>query len=226
MPEEQRAIKSVMKRLARNVELDEFLSKELADAGYGGVDVQRTPLGTRITVYVTRPGLVIGRGGVGIRALTEKIERTFKLPGPQISVMEVEVPELNPRIMASRIGHTVTRGTAFRRAALWAMNSIMSAGAMGVEIRIAGKLRSERARFEKHRAGVIPKSGDTAEKTVREATTDVLLKMGLYGVKVKIALKDALPQEIQFIEATQQEAVQAPAVEEVSPNVKAATQGA
>ncbi|MBI2184801.1 MAG: 30S ribosomal protein S3 [Thaumarchaeota archaeon] len=189
-----------MKRQIRNSELDEFLTKQLADAGYGGADIQRTPLGTRITVYVTRPGLVIGRGGVGIKALTEKVEHQFGLASPQISVMEVEIPELNPRIMAGRIAHTVSRGTAFRRAALWAMNSIMNAGAMGVEIKIAGKLRSERSHFEKYRAGVIPKSGFTVERVVRQATADVLLKMGLYGINVKISLKDAFPPEVQFLE--------------------------
>lgn len=195
------AIKNVMKNFARNAELDEFLASELADAGYGGVDVLRTPIGTRVTVTVTRPGLVIGRRGMGIRALTEKVEKKFGLPNPQISVMEVEVPELNPRIMCSRIAHTVSRGTAFRRAAHWALNSIMGAGAMGVEIVISGKLRSDRAHFEKFRAGVVPKTGDTATRTVREATTDVLLKMGLYGIKVRTALKDAVPPEIEVREA-------------------------
>ncbi|MBI4258758.1 MAG: 30S ribosomal protein S3 [Thaumarchaeota archaeon] len=197
----------------RNAELDEFLAKQLVDAGYGGVDVQKTPLGTRITVYVTRPGLVIGRGGVGIRALTEKVEHQFGLTSPQISVMEVEVPELNPRIMASRIAHTVSRGTAFRRAALWAMNSIMSAGAMGVEIKVSGKLRSERSHFEKYRSGVIPKSGFTVERVVRQATADVLLKMGLYGINVKIALKDAYPPEVQFLERVQEQQAESPAEE-------------
>jgi len=52
---------------------------------------------------------------------------------------------------------------------------------------------------------VVPKSGDTADRAVDEATTDVLLKLGLYGIKVKIALKDALPPEFQFKEDVKQE---------------------
>lgn len=189
-----------MNKFSRNAEIDEFLEKSLGDAGYGGVDITTSPLGTRITLYVQRPGLVIGRRGMGIRDLTEKLEKKFNLPNPQISVIEEEVPELNPRIMCSRIAQTVVRGTAFRRAAIWAMNSMMSAGALGVEITISGKLRSERAHFEKYVAGVVPKSGDSADKIVRRATTDVLLKMGLYGVKVSIAIKNALPPEIEFKE--------------------------
>lgn len=168
----------------------------------GGVDILKTPVGTRITVFASRPGMVIGRRGVGIKELTEKVEKRFELPNPQISVLEVEVPELNPRIMCNRIGQTVTRGTAFRRAATWALNAIMGAGALGAEVSVAGKLRSERAHHEKYRAGIVPKSGDTASRTVREATTDVLLKMGLYGIKVRIALRDAMAPEVQLVEPT------------------------
>lgn len=194
------AIKNVMKSYMRNAEIDEFLQRELADAGYGASDILKTPIGTRITIYVTRPGLVIGRRGFGIKELTEKLEKKFNLSNPQISVTEVEIPELNPRIMCNRIAQMVTRGTPFRRAALWALNSIVAAGAMGAEIKIAGKLRSERANYEKYRVGVLPKSGDPAWKMVREATTHVLLKMGLYGIKVKIALKDLVPPEVELKE--------------------------
>ncbi|MDA4111148.1 MAG: 30S ribosomal protein S3 [Thaumarchaeota archaeon] len=192
--------KKVMNKFARNAEIDEFLEASLTEAGYGGVDITTSPLGTRITLFVQRPGLVIGRRGMGIRDLTEKLEKKFGLPNPQISVVEEEVPELNPRIMCSRIAQTVVRGTAFRRAAIWAMNSMMNAGALGVEITISGKLRSERAHFEKYVAGVVPKSGETADRIVRRATTDVLLKMGLFGVKVDIAIKNSIPPDVELIE--------------------------
>ncbi len=199
------AVKNIMKNYAKNAELDEFLQKELTDAGYGGVDILKTPIGTRVTVFVTRPGLVIGRRGMGIRDLTTTIEKRFGLPNPQISVLEVEVPELNPRVMANRISQNVARGGAFRRAALWALNSIMNAGAMGVEITIRGKLRSERAHYQKYRAGIILKSGEIALKSVKEATTHLLLKMGLYGIKVRIALKNVLPPEVEILEKKPEE---------------------
>src|ERR671938_789943 len=173
------AVKNVMKNNYRNMELDEYLSATLKEAGYGGVDVQKTPIGTRITLYVTRPGLVIGRKGTGIKDLTSKLEQKFGLTNPQISVLEVPVPELNPRIMCNRIGQLIERGTAFRRAALWTINTISSAGALGVEVSISGKLRSERAHFEKHSAGIIPKSGDVAERVVKVGVSHVLTKMGL-----------------------------------------------
>jgi small subunit ribosomal protein S3 len=144
------AAKNVMSSNYKNMELDAYLKESLRETGYGGVEIQKTPIGTRITLYVTRPGLVIGRKGSGIKDLTSKLEQKFGLNNPQISVMEIEVPELNPQIMANRIAQLVERGTAFRRASMWTMNTVMGAGAMGVEISIAGKLRSERAHFEKH----------------------------------------------------------------------------
>ena len=105
-----------MKNNFRNLELDEYLASTLKDAGYGDVEVQKTPIGTRITLYVTRPGLVIGRKGTGIKDLTTRLEEKFGLTNPQISVLEVSVPELNPKIMCNRIAQLIERGTAFRRA--------------------------------------------------------------------------------------------------------------
>lgn len=202
------AAKNVMSSNYKNMELDEYLKETLRETGYGGVDIQKTPIGTRITLYVTRPGLVIGRKGSGIKDLTSKLEQRFGLNNPQISVMEIEVPELNPQIMANRIAQLVERGTAFRRASMWTINTVMGAGAMGVEITIAGKLRSERAHFEKHSSGVIPKSGNAADKIVKLGITDVLTKMGLMGIQLRIALKNEVPPDFELIEAKQETAKQ------------------
>jgi small subunit ribosomal protein S3 len=193
-------VKSILTTSRSYADLDEFFEKELRDAGYGGLEVQKSPVGTTLKVYVARPGLAIGRRGTGIKDLTDKVTAKFGFTNAQIAVTEVENPELNARIMAARIGQIVSRGTAFRRAAQWSVNNIMNAGAAGVEISVAGKLRSDRSHGEKYRAGIVPKSGDTAERSVNQATTDVLTKMGLYGIKVKIALKDALPPDFQLKE--------------------------
>jgi len=198
------AAKNVMSSNYKNMELDAYLKQTLRETGYGGVDIQKTPIGTRITLYVTRPGLVIGRKGSGIKDLTSKLEQRFGLNNPQISVMEIEVPELNPQIMANRIAQLVERGTAFRRASMWTINTVMGAGAMGVEITIAGKLRSERAHFEKHSSGIIPKSGNAANKIVKLGITDVLTKMGLMGIQLRIALKNEVPPDFELIETKQQ----------------------
>lgn len=198
--QQRTTVKSILITSMSFADLDEFFEKELRDAGYGGLEIQKSPAGTTLRVYVARPGLAIGRRGTGIKDLTDKVVAKFTFPNPQIAVTEVENPELNARIMAGRIAQIVSRGTAFRRAAQWSVNNIMNAGAAGVEISVAGKLRSDRSHGEKYRAGIVPKSGDTAERSVNEATTDVQMKLGLYGIKVKIALKDALPPDFQMKE--------------------------
>jgi small subunit ribosomal protein S3 len=192
------AVKNVVKNNYRNMELNEFLARTLKDAGYGGVEVQKTPIGAKITVFVTRPGLVIGRKGTGIKDLMVKLEEKFGLQNPQISVLEVTTPELNPDIMCNRIAQLIERGTAFRRASMWALNTVMNAGALGVEVIISGKLRTERAHFEKHTIGVVPKSGDIAGEIVRTGVTHVLTKMGLMGIQLRIASRASLPQEFEL----------------------------
>jgi small subunit ribosomal protein S3 len=185
------------------MELNEFLRSSLSEAGYGGAEVQKTPIGTKITLFVIRPGLVIGRKGSGIRELTTRLEQQFKLENAQVSVTEVTKPELNPNIMANRIAQLIERGTAFRRASLWTINTIMNAGAMGVEITISGKLRGERAHFEKHSAGTIPKSGRIADEVVRSSTNSILTKMGLVGIKLKISLKEESHPDFDILEKSQ-----------------------
>jgi small subunit ribosomal protein S3 len=215
------AVKNVIKNNFRNMELNEFLAAALKDAGYGGVEVQKTPVGARITVYVTRPGLVIGRKGTGIKDLMAKIEQKFGLQNPQISVLEVTNPELNPHIMCNRIAQLIERGTAFRRAAMWSLNTIMNAGALGVEVVISGKLRTERAHFEKHTLGIVPKSGDIADQIVTAGVSHVLTKMGLMGIQLKIASRAALSQEFELKNGSvgAQAAVASPLVPEASTEV-------
>jgi len=185
------------------MELNEYLSSSLTEAGYGGAEVQKTPIGTKITLFVIRPGLVIGRKGSGIRDLTARLEQNFNLENAQVSVTEVTKPELNPHIMANRIAQLIERGTAFRRASLWTINTIMGAGALGVEITISGKLRGERAHFEKHTAGIIPKSGKVAEEVVRSSTNSLLTKMGLVGIKLKISLKEEIHRDFDLVAESQ-----------------------
>jgi len=190
--------------------VDEFLWKEFERAGYGGVDITKTPLGTNIVVYAMRPGMIIGRGGLTIKNLAKVIEENFGLPNPQISVAEIEVPELNARVVASRIAAALKRGVHFRRAGFWALSQVMEAGALGAEIIIGGKLRTERARREKFREGFLPKSGEPAVKYVRRAVVHTQLKPGIFGVKVSIMPPDVeLPDHVEILEEELKEATEA-----------------
>ncbi len=181
--------------------LDEYLENELARAGYGGVNLIKTPLGTRVVVKAARPGLVIGRHGKTVRELTEKLQELFGIENPQIEVEEITTPELNARVMAARLASALQRGIHFRRAGYSVLRRIMGAGAKGVEIIISGKLTGQRAKYQKFRAGVILKAGDPAMKYVDEATTSVVLKPGVLGVTVRIMRPDAeLPDVVEILE--------------------------
>ena len=195
------AVKHFIGETVKKVEIDEFLATEFERSGYGGVDITKTPLGTHVVIYTMRPGLVIGRGGETIRNLAQTLETKFHLPNPQISVAEIEIPELNAYIIACRVASALKRGVHFRRAGFWALNQVIEAGALGAEIIIRGKLRTDRARYEKFRAGYLPKSGQPPIKYMHKATLHVQLKPGMFGVKVNIMPPDAkFPDKVSIIE--------------------------
>jgi len=195
-------VKHFISESMKRTEIDEFLQRKLERAGYGGVNISKTPLGTHIVVYAMRPGLVIGRGGETIRELAGILEETFKLPNPQISVSEIEIPELNAFVVASKVASALQRGVHFRRAGFWALNQVMEAGALGAEIVISGKLRTERSRYEKFKAGYLPKCGEPPTKYTRKAEVHVQLKPGMFGVRVKLMPPDAIfPDRIKISDA-------------------------
>jgi len=186
-------VKNFINNAIRQLEIHDFLEKELRRSGFGGAEITKTPLGTRIIIYAMKPGIVIGRRGTNIRGLTRLLEEKFNLFNPQIAVSEVEVPELNASIMASRIAEALQRGVHFRRIGFWALNQIMRAGAVGCEIIIKGKLTSRRHRSEKYREGYIPRVGDPFLENVRRAVTTVTMRPGTLGINVKI-----VPPNIRF----------------------------
>ena len=193
------AIKKILKDKMRKAEIHEYLAEKLKDAGFGGVDIFFTPIGTRITIYAMRPGRVIGSRGRTIKEISRELEEKFGVENPNVTVAEIEVPELNPHVMARRIAQAIERGVRHRRVAFWALRRIMEAGARGCEIEISGKLTSARHRTEKFSAGIMPKSGDLALKYVKVGKASILLKTGVFGIKVKIYPPDApMPEEIKI----------------------------
>lgn len=189
--------KNILRTKLRKAEIQEYLDEKLKDAGLGGVDIFFTPMGTRVTIYAMRPGRVIGPRGKTIKEITEDLEKKFGIENPNVTVAEIEVPELNPHVMAHRVAQALQRGVRHRRVAFWALRRIIDAGARGVEIEISGKLTSARHRTEKFHAGIMPKSGDYAMKYVKVGKAAVLLKSGVFGVKVKIYPPNApMPEEV------------------------------
>jgi len=209
---------SIVKRFItdsiKRTEIDEFLQRKLERAGYGGVNISKTPLGTHVVIYAMRPGLVIGRGGETIKELAAQLEQNFKVTNPQISVSEIEVPEFNAHVVANRVTSALERGVHFRRAGFWALNQVMEAGALGCEIVISGKLTTERARFEKFKAGHFPIVGEPATRAMRTAEAHVQLKPGMIGVRVKVMPPDAFfPDKVTIMDvAPETEVIEAEVV--------------
>ena len=205
-----------VKENARRAEIDEYLAQELKRAGYSKVEMTKTPLGTRVVIYAAKPGLVIGRRGQSIRDLTKILEEKFSVENPQISVATVEVPELDPKVVASQIAMALQRGIHFRRAAYWALQRTIEAGALGVEICIRGKLTTDRARYEKYRAGYLPAVGEAISRILRTAVVDTQLKQGLFGISVKLMPPNVtLPDRPTIKEIEQAPTIPKPVIEEV-----------
>ena len=192
------AVKNVIKDNYNMMLLKDYLREAIKDAGFSHAEISKTPVGTRVALHVTRPGIVIGRKGTGIRALTEKLATDFALKNPQISVVEIEKPELAPSVMCNRMASHLERGTAFRRATMWTLKQIMEGGAMGVQITISGKLRGDRSAFEKHTQGILPRAGHHAEVIVSEDIAHVKTAMGLIGIRIRIAKKEKLVPEFEM----------------------------
>ena len=191
-------VKNVIKDNYNMMLLNDFLREEIKESGFHRVEVSKTPSGTKIVLHVTRPGIVIGRKGAGIKKLTEKVESDFGFKNPQIPVEEVAKAELSPSVMCNRMAAHIERGTAFRRATMWTLNQIMEAGAMGVQIIVSGKLRGDRSAFEKHTQGILPRAGNYAKDLVSEDITHTKTPMGLIGIKIRIARKEKLVPEFKL----------------------------
>ncbi len=194
--------------------IDEYLAKKYYRAGYAGVKIMRFPLGTRIFIDAERPAIIIGPRGEGIRRLARILENHFKLQNPQITVRRVENPDLNARVVASRIAVLLEKGAYHRRVAAVTLRRIINAGAIGAQIVISGKLRTERARYEKLRWGKVYSTGHHVEYIVDRAVMHVLLKPGVFGIEVTIVkegrtsdyVKIKEPEEVkEFIETIRQE---------------------
>ncbi|MFH0818025.1 MAG: 30S ribosomal protein S3 [Candidatus Micrarchaeota archaeon] len=167
----------------------QFLEKELDRAGFSHVDIQRTPMVTRIAVSVMNPGRVIGKKGKTINDLTTAVQKEFKIDNPQISVVEVQTVELEPRLMAKKAVKMIETGKNIRRILHSSLKMIMDAGALGAEIIASGKIAAKGGRSKRLRvsAGYLPKAGEPS-RLVKIASVTAYPKSGAVGVVVKLVL--------------------------------------
>ena len=197
MADEQQFIENGLQRS----QIDEFFATELSRAGYGGMELAKTPMGTQIVLKAEKPGMVIGKGGKNIRAITAELESRFDLDDPQIDVQEVEEPDLNAQIVADRLANALERGWYFRKAGHTTLERIMDAGALGAEIVLSGKVTGARGRVEKFTDGYVKHNGEPAEELVDRGKGVSVMKLGTIGVNVKIIPPDVdLPDDFRVRE--------------------------
>ena len=180
--------------------IKKYLIKEIEGAGFGGMNIQRTPIGTRVNILVERPGMVIGKGGLKIKELTQEINEKFNVDNPQIEIQEAgSSASLNAQIMAEKLAEALERGWHFRRAGHSTVRRIMNAGAKGCQVIIAGKLTGARHRTEKFTEGHVKYCGEIAKEVMDVGLATAKLKAGVLGVKIRIMRPDAkLPDEIKL----------------------------
>lgn len=167
--------------------LREYIIRSLGKGRVSRVRIEYSPLGEKIVISTNKPGLIIGRGGENIDKLTKVLKNKFKLENPHIEIDEIEIAEYDAQIMADEIALGLERfgPLRFKVIAYRTLQRIMNAGALGVEIRLSGKLPSSRAKTWRFAQGYLKKTGDGA-KVVDRAKAIAQTKPGVVGVKVSI----------------------------------------
>ena len=189
--------KRFVKQGIRDRDIEEFLADEFARAGYSHSLIQRTPLSIRITVFASKPGLIIGRGGKNIESMTNILKERFGFENPQLDVQEIENPDLDSHIMAKWMASAIERGLNYKRVSNIALERVMGSGAAGVRIRISGKIGGDMGRTEKFSAGYLKYSGEPSESMVDTAYAQANLKLGIVGIQVRIMKERSKELEIK-----------------------------
>ena len=184
----------------KEYQIQEFISQTLKNVGHSHTKLQRTPIGDKVIIYASRPGLVVGRKGENIKKLTQTLKKRFNLENPQIEISEVEKPNLDSQIVAERIASTLERFgiQKFKAIGHKTMTDVMGSGALGIEILISGKVPSQRAKTWRFYQGYLKKCGNIAQEGVSRAQAVAVLKTGEIGIQVAIMGPDIkLPDDIE-----------------------------
>lgn len=170
----------------------EYVKRALGKGKISNVSIEYTPVGEKIIIATSKPGLVIGRRGEKIEELTRVIKKRFHFDNPHLEIKEINLPLLDAQLVADEIAVSLENlgSLKFKVIAYKMMTEIMRAGALGAEIVLSGKLPSERARSWRFAQGYLKKTGDTA-KVVDRAMSQAKTMPGVVGIKVSILAPDA-----------------------------------
>lgn len=194
----------------KEFQIQEYISSTLKNVGHSHTRMQRTPLGEKIIIFTSRPGLIVGRKGENIKKLTKNLKKKFELENPQIEINEVENIMIDPKIVAERIASSLERfgSQRFKGIGHKTMEESCQAGALGIEIIISGKLPGSRAKSWRFYKGYLKKCGNLAMTGVKTAQAYAQLKTGTIGVRVSI-----MPKDVQFPDRITLKNQAAPAVQ-------------
>lgn len=196
--------RQILAQKMKEKQIEEFIFSYLNKASYSHTELQRTPLGEKIIIYTSRPGLVVGRRGSNIQDLTILLKKKFNMENPQIEVAEIPNPSLNANSVAKRIVSSFEKfgPKRFKSVGYKVLEDIISAGALGAEIVISGRgVPSTRAKSWRFSAGYLKKSGDVSQNHINYGFSVANLRSGSIGIKVKILQSDVrLPDKIIFRE--------------------------
>lgn len=186
----------------KEFQIEEYIATNLRNVGHSHTKMVKTPLGEKIVIYAARPGLIVGRKGQNIKDLTKTLKNKFDLENPQIEISEVEGQDIDARIVAEKITYALERfgSQKFKAIGHKAMENVMNAGALGIEIIVSGKVPSSRAKSWRFYSGYLKKCGDIAIVGVDKADAQAKLKSGVIGVKVRIMPPGTrLPDKVEII---------------------------
>jgi small subunit ribosomal protein S3 len=195
--------KKIVGEKVQEYRVAQFLRDSLKEVPIAKIELEKNPLGERVTIYTSAPGLVIGREGVNIKRLTAALKSQFNYENPQIKIGEVTRPNLSAAIVAKTIANNMSNFglQKFKLTAFKAISGVMQAGAMGCEIRLTGKLPAARAKSWRFVQGYIKKTGYISDFVIDHAIDSVLLKTGVVGIKVSIMLPETqLPDKVKYID--------------------------
>ncbi|NLJ58776.1 MAG: 30S ribosomal protein S3 [Tissierellia bacterium] len=182
--------KSFGDNLTEDFRIREYIKKEHFQAGVARIEIERFASRIKVSVHTAKPGMIIGKGGVGVDRLKKTIE---KLTGKTviINVEEVKVPELNGQLVAENIAAQLERRISFRRAMKQSMQRTMRMGAKGIKTSVSGRLNgADMARTEGYSEGKIPLQTLRADISYGFAEADTTF--GKLGVKVWICRGEVL----------------------------------
>jgi small subunit ribosomal protein S3 len=205
-----------IKQKINEYQIERYISSLFAKTGYSHTEIKRTPLGVKVIVYTTHPGLVVGRKGEQIKALSQTLKKRFKLDNPQVEIGEIENQFLDVNLVADRIASTLERfgSKRFKSVGYRMLENIMEAGALGAEIVVSGKVPSARARKWRFKVGYLKKCGDIAQNQIKKAIVSANLKTGTVGIQVSIMTPDiVLPDKMVVYEIDKEIVVEEEGIE-------------